>query len=302
MRKVFILLPVLAALGVFYWWAAVDNRMPADAHYELDMDEVRRLAGSLPGDKPADIRYEKVMSFEFPAAMTFAGDPWSGVDIPIYAYQLVYGDHTAMIDSAMPRSIAKPEFMVPFYNDDAYARVQRGIEQATWIVITHEHMDHVGGAAAAPRLRALRDKLKLTAAQLADPDRMKPAVWPPETFDGYVPLQYERYHALAPGVVLIATPGHTPGSQLVYVQRADGRELLFLGDVVWRLHNIKQQGERPRWTTWMINEDRDAVFGQIKTLHALREREPQLALVPGHDGAVIDALTAQQLLRAGFQL
>ena len=32
--------------------------------------------------------------------------------------------------------------------------------------------------------------------------------------------------------------GYTPGSQMVYVKRADGREILFLGDVAWQMSNI----------------------------------------------------------------
>ncbi|MGH8454517.1 MAG: MBL fold metallo-hydrolase, partial [Nevskiales bacterium] len=143
--------------------------------------------------------------------------------------------------------------------------------------------------------------IRLTDAQLAHPSRMWPVKMPEGALDGYQPLQYKRYHAIAPGMVLIKSPGHTPGSQMVYVKLADGREILFLGDVVWKMRNIELQRERPRWVTaLLVREDRHAVFGQIKTLGELLQREPGVKIVPGHDGPIVDALTAEGYLQAGF--
>jgi hypothetical protein len=74
-----------------------------------------------------------------------------------------------------------------------------------------------------------------------------------------------------------------------------------VGDVAWQMRNIDRQRERPRWVTdWVINEDRHAVSGELKTLHALRSEAPDLHLVPGHDGAAIAALTQAGLLQPGF--
>ena len=88
---------------------------------------------------------------------------------------------------------------------------------------------------------------------------------------------------------------------MVYVRRADGRELLLLGDVSWRQRNIDALRERPLFMTLMIGENREAVMAQFVALHALRESEPALALVPGHDGAAVEALAAAGTLQKGFQ-
>jgi hypothetical protein len=50
----------------------------------------------------------------------------------------------------------------------------------------------------------------------------------------------------------------------------------------------------------MLNEDRNAVFAQLAALKAIHEREPAVAIVPGHDSAAIDALVADGTLVAGF--
>ncbi len=301
MRKLIRWVLILTVLAGGYYWMVLDSRMPADASYPLDMSEVRRLAESIPGAKPTEVRFEHVYTTKFSKGMAVTGDGWSGTDIPIYSYQLVYPDQTVIVDTAMERSLAGPEFMAPFYDEAAWQRMLAAMEKASLVVTTHEHMDHIGGVAAHPNLKAILPAIRLTAEQLAHPSRMWPVKMPEGVLDGYQPLQYERYHAAAPGMVLIKSPGHTPGSQMVYVRLADGREILFLGDVVWKMRNIETQRERPRLVTaLLVREDRNAVFGQIKTLGELMQREPGVKIVPGHDGPIVDVLAAAGYLQAGF--
>jgi glyoxylase-like metal-dependent hydrolase (beta-lactamase superfamily II) len=112
---------------------------------------------------------------------------------------------------------------------------------------------------------------------------------------------YDQYQAIAPGVVLIKAPGHTPGSQMVYVQTANGAELLLIGDVAWHSRNIELQRERARLMTMVfIKEDRRAVFGQLAALKRLHEAQPAIHIVPGHDGPVIESLIAAGVLKRGF--
>jgi hypothetical protein len=87
---------------------------------------------------------------------------------------------------------------------------------------------------------------------------------------------------------------------MVYVKRADGRELLFLGDVSWRSRNIEHVRERPLFMTLLIGEDRQAVLAQFAALNELVRREPGLAQVPGHDAVAIERLTAAGYLQPGF--
>ena len=158
--------------------------------------------------------------------------------------------------------------------------------------ITHEHLDHIGGLSRHPRLKQILAVTKLTKEQASSPEYMTSAKLPDGALDGYQPLVYERYAAVAPGVVLIKAPGHTPGSQMVFVQRADGTEYLFLGDVAWTLRNVEVVRERARLVTqFFIREDRDAVMLELAELHRIHEAEPNLHIIPGHDAMVLaDAL------------
>jgi glyoxylase-like metal-dependent hydrolase (beta-lactamase superfamily II) len=298
MRWIGAVLLFAAAFGGAYWWLWLDHRFPESGGYAIDIAELRRLADTLHGPKPDEIRFEHVAR-----GMIATGDGWARAEMPVYAWQLRYPDRSLIVDTAMDRSLAKPQFILTHFDDAAHARVERALDDAALIVITHEHFDHSGGLARHPRLGQLLPKTRLSEAQLGNLDRMAPASIPEALLGGHNALRYLRYHALAPGVVLVASPGHTPGSQMVYVRRADGRELLFLGDVAWKQRNVDGPRQRPRFVTaLLIDEDREAVYAQLQALRQLAREQPGVQQVPGHDATIVDALAARGYVQAGFVL
>jgi glyoxylase-like metal-dependent hydrolase (beta-lactamase superfamily II) len=302
LRRLLYLVLFLVAIGApAYYWLIVESHMPSEGSYTIDMAEVRRLADSLPGDKPQEVRVETVASISFPRTAIMAGDGWDSDDMPMSAYQLVYPDHTGMIDTGVDEKTVKDVGGASF-DPEAYKRISAGIAAASFVVITHEHMDHIGGLVAQADLPKALAAARLTKEQVDNPDRMDPVKWPEGALNGYKPLEYERYFALAPGVVLIKAPGHTPGSQLVYVQRADGAEMLFLGDVAWKRRNIDQLRERARLVTWLfLKEDRDQVMLELAEFKRLSEAEPKLEMMPGHDQDVLAHFISAGLLVKGFK-
>jgi glyoxylase-like metal-dependent hydrolase (beta-lactamase superfamily II) len=115
------------------------------------------------------------------------------------------------------------------------------------------------------------------------------------------PFRYERYVAVAPGVVLIRTPGHTPGSQMVYVRLADGREVLHAGDTATMERSWRKLRARSRLVgDLLVSEDRARVFAWLKAIRALKRENPDLVVIPGHEVEALHSARGRNGLRFGF--
>ncbi len=160
----------------------------------------------------------------------------------------------------------------------------------TKAVISHLHFDHVGGIADIPQAELLVSEREW--AQLSDPHperewilrehiEIPHAKWRPikfqpaddpllEPFDGY-------YDVMDDGsMVLLPTPGHTPGSMSMLLRSLRMPPVLLIGDLAYEEKSIM--------------EDRAPGTGDAKVLRAsyakvraLKEKLPDLVIVPSHD-------------------
>ena len=298
-RLNFILLALILAVGFPYYWFLLDNSGGSLPAKPITIVQLRQLAASIPGEAPYAIEAERAAFRRVPGNLMVAG---SGIKRKLIGYMafrlLVRGGRPVMIESGITPEIAAAANAEQF-NLSAQVRIDRALDQAGMILVTHEHPDHLG-ALAAHGGAALSQFAWLNPRQLAAKLNWAKLPW---NFARPQPrLNSTALQAVAPGVVVIPAPdSHTPGSQLIYVRLADGHEALFVGDNSSFAQNWRELRGRSRLVeTWFAPENRAEVFAWLKTIRALKLEAPGLLVVPGHDWEWLENPENRAGVRIGF--
>jgi len=262
--------------------------------FVIDIAALHKAATS-GGPLPDHIEVEKVGDFAFPQKLVVAGDSFHLHPMVLLSHRVVWANRSLIIDTAMSPDAAKS---IPGSTPDAAAfqRVEAAMKKADTIVFTHEHPDHVGGLAAAPDFSSIAKKVRITREQLNGP-KLERSDFPKGELGELDALDYEGLYAVAPGVVLQKAPGHSVGSQLIYVELANGTRYLFVGDIAWSYENITRQTGRPGIATLLMKEDRPAVAAQLQ---ALAQLPPDVHIVVAHDPVALEKDLNAGLFRRGF--
>lgn len=298
-----IILAVLLLLGWGLKYVLLDRApaIPETSNFVLDFDEIRTLALEADSLLPTHLNMLNIATGSFPRGAVIAGQGFDPHTLQFSALQLVFKDGTIIIDPVHDTEIHAAYFGGDF--DEANYQVQqKALLEARQILITHEHIDHVGGILLSPHLDAIRERVYLTQEQvnglLADEEVISNLG--EDLVKSFEPLSYETYHAVAPGVVLIKASGHTVGTQMIFLRFQGGQELLLVGDIVWHMDNVRLLTGRPLLTNLIGGEDREALAHQLRTLADVHT-SGEVQLLVAHDKAQHEDLMARGILGNWFE-
>lgn len=271
------------------------------------LDQVRALERAQPGERPLAVHVMKIVESTGPLANYVAGADSQRVPSCFPVFQIRWRDRWIVVDAGLDR-----ETITRFYGatnrltfwPDRYDRLQAALRDADHVVLTHEHLDHAVGVTRGQYFRQVAAKTLLTAEQmhaLLDPPSRGIIRLTADTAALFPTLRYDRLFPLAPGVVLIKAPGHTPGAQFVYVRLAGGREILLAGDIAWQTEGLATGRQKPDATVRSLGEDSVAMRAQLDWVRRVFEGGA-VSVVLSHDSRSLDALVARGALVNDFDL
>lgn len=247
----------------------------------------------------------------------------SWVGLPINVFLLEHEDGLVVFDTGLdPKLKTNPNyisqaigrflvdriFRFDIAPDDKLGKKLESIgfaaEDIRIAVISHLHFDHVGGIADIPQADLLVSEREW--AQLSDPHpehewilrehiEIPGANWRPIQFQQTDYPLFEPfgrcYDVMGDGsLVLLPTPGHTPGSMSMLVRSLSLPPILLIGDLAYE--------------PALIFQDQVPGTGDAKTLRksyasvrALKENLPDLVIMASHDPEASDALSQAKAAR-----
>lgn len=200
------------------------------------------------------------------------------------------GDRTILIDAGLG---ADPSLGLPRAGRLIQRLQAAGIDlsSVTDVVLTHMHMDHIGGLVAEGVKEQLRPDLRIhvAAAEVEfweSPDFSRTNM--PEGFPDALRSTANRFmdeyrdqlqtfdteHEVAPGVVVRRTGGHTPGHSVVRLSSC-GDRLTFAGDAIFTVGI-----DHPDWHNGFEHDPEEAARVRINLLRELAANRE--ALVATH--------------------
>lgn len=293
-----VVLAIVIVVGIATYVLLAISPVPKTSKYELDLETVRQLA--LEGDGPLPVRLNALIIAEggFPQILLIAGGSFQEQHMVIPSFQVVYEDSTVIIDTGYSKADHEMMFPGKPYDSEKFELLQAAMRRSRYILATHEHLDHIAGIARSPYLDETSAKVILTKEQIDNTG--SETGFTPEMLARFTPLDYDQYHAFAPGLVLIEAAAHTPGSQMVYVRLQNGTEYFLVGDVVWSSKNLDQLAGRPLLMSLVMKEDWETHRHQVRTLYDISQNEA-INLVISHDGDQIEQYIQQGLIGDGFE-
>jgi glyoxylase-like metal-dependent hydrolase (beta-lactamase superfamily II) len=241
---------------------------------------------------------------------------------PINVYVIEHADGVVVFDTGQDRaSVTDPCYFPGGPTGVFYRRLARfdieetetltaGLERlgygagdVTTAVISHLHQDHIGGVGAIPQADLLVSGAEWRSLHRPWPEARgllrghidRPGLrWSPIDFapveriagaEGLRPFGSGHDLFGDGSLVVLPTPGHTPGSVSLFVRRTDGPPVLLAGDLTYDVGAFERGVHGGVGRRAELRRTRDAVL-------ALRAHHPGMLILAAHDPAAAALLDA----------
>ena len=205
--------------------------------------------------------------------------PRDVLEWPLNVVVVRSGGRTILVDAGLG---ADPDLHLPQAGRTAQRLKAAGIDLAsvTDVVLTHMHMDHIGGLLVDEMRSRMRPDLRvhLAAAEIkfwASPDFSRTSM--PQGFPDALRRAAKRFlneyqsqlrpfeaeFEVAPGVLVRRTGGHTPGHSVVRLA-SGGDRLTFVGDAVFQVGF-----DQPEWHNGFEHDPEEATRVRIRLFREL---------------------------------
>lgn len=202
------------------------------------------------------------------------------------AWLILGGEKTVLVDTGPPPKEWTEKYHRKMFRTDeeylvpALATHGLGPGDIDLVVLTHLHWDHIYGCQDVPNVPILAQKRELQYAVAPfprDARAYEADLGAPQIFAIHGRLQLvDGDEELFPGVRLLLTPGHTPGSQAVLVDTNKGVHAI-AGDTFNEFANLESS---PPWPPGIFQNLGD-FYASAKKLQGMAD-----VILPGHDTAL----------------
>jgi glyoxylase-like metal-dependent hydrolase (beta-lactamase superfamily II) len=229
--------------------------------------------------------------------------------LPIYAWAIETAEGAIVVDTGETARTAQPGYFPrwhPYFwlavelqvaPDQEIGRQLRDLSidplDVRKVVLTHLHTDHAGGLEHFPRAEILVSEVEYRAA-VGFPGRVRgylPHRWPGWFQPRFIEFKassacapFERYCPVTTdgSLVIVPTPGHTPG-HISVIASADGIKFFLAGDTTYTQEALRKQKIDG------VSPDAAVALRTIQTILGYANANPTVYL-PSHDPESIDRL------------
>lgn len=161
---------------------------------------------------------------------------WARPTFPVYAFLVEHSDGPVLIDTGVGLGNQVIDQMyAPVHHDLDAALADHGIttDDIATVITSHLHFDHCGQNNRFAHAQVLVQRAEVAAAR-------QPLYTVPEWAfpDGIELIEIDGDHHVAPGIEIIATPGHTAGHQSVLIDDGQGHRTIACCQGSWNAESF----------------------------------------------------------------